>query len=50
MLFMFGGLPGTGKSTLSCHLACSLGAVHLRIDTSEESDYASDNGQDRSPR
>lgn len=35
MLFIFGGLPGTGKSTLSMHLAQTIGGVHLRIDTIE---------------
>ncbi len=36
MLYIFGGLPGTGKSTLSQHLARELNAVHLRIDTIEQ--------------
>jgi predicted kinase len=36
MLYIFGGLPGTGKSTLSRHLACQLRAVHLRVDTIEQ--------------
>ncbi len=34
-LYIFGGLPGTGKSTLSQRLARELKAVHLRIDTIE---------------
>lgn len=32
MLIEFGGLPGTGKSTLAAHLADRTGAVLLRID------------------
>lgn len=36
MLYIFGGLPGTGKSTLARHLARVKGAVHLRIDTIEQ--------------
>jgi predicted kinase len=35
MLVIFGGLPGTGKSTLALKLAGELGAVYLRIDTIE---------------
>jgi predicted kinase len=35
MLYIFAGLPGTGKSTLARHLARAKGAVHLRIDTIE---------------
>jgi predicted kinase len=35
-LFIFAGLPGAGKSTLSRRLAAHLGAVHLRIDTIEQ--------------
>ena len=35
-LFIFGGLPGTGKTTLSQLLARRLGAVHFRIDTIEQ--------------
>lgn len=35
MLYIFGGLPGTGKSTLSYHLARELQAVYLRVDTIE---------------
>ena len=34
-LYIFGGLPGTGKSTLSLTIARELRAVHLRIDTIE---------------
>src|SRR3712207_6520723 len=36
MLYIFGGLPGTGKSTLSSHLAGKLKAVYLRVDTIEQ--------------
>jgi predicted kinase len=36
MLYIFGGLPGTGKSTLSRQFAQRLKAVHLRIDTIEK--------------
>jgi predicted kinase len=36
MLIVFGGLPGTGKSTLARALAQARGAVYLRIDTIEQ--------------
>ncbi len=36
MLYIFGGLPGTGKTTLSMRLAQDLGALHVRIDTIEQ--------------
>lgn len=35
-LFIFAGLPGTGKTTLSQQLARRVNAVHLRIDTVEQ--------------
>ncbi|WP_299492544.1 AAA family ATPase [Acaryochloris sp. IP29b_bin.137] len=35
-LFIFAGLPGTGKTTLSQLLAQQINAVHLRIDTIEQ--------------
>lgn len=36
MLYIFGGLPGAGKSTLSKTLAREQQAVYLRIDTIEQ--------------
>jgi predicted kinase len=36
MLIIFGGLPATGKTTLSRALARALSAVHVRIDTIEQ--------------
>jgi predicted kinase len=35
MLIVFGGLPGTGKTTLSATVARRLGAVYLRVDAIE---------------
>ena len=35
-LFIFAGLPGTGKTALSQRLARRVNAVHLRIDTIEQ--------------
>ncbi len=35
-LYVFSGLPGTGKTTLSQALASRLGAAYLRIDTIEQ--------------
>lgn len=35
MLVIFGGLPGTGKTTLAKALAKEVGAVYVRIDTIE---------------
>jgi len=35
-LYIFAGLPGTGKTTLSELLARRIGAAHLRIDTIEQ--------------
>jgi predicted kinase len=37
MLYIFGGLPGTGKSTLAKTLARPCNAAYLRIDTVEQS-------------
>jgi predicted kinase len=36
MLYIFGSLPGAGKSTLSRDLARKLRALHLRVDTIEQ--------------
>jgi predicted kinase len=36
MLYTFGGLSGTGKSTLACELAIRERAVYLRVDTIEQ--------------
>jgi len=41
MLIIFGGLPGSGKTTTARALAKELGAVHLRIDTIEQNIRAS---------
>lgn len=42
MLYIFSGLPATGKSELSKYLANKVGAVYLRIDSIEQS--LKDNG------
>ena len=36
MLIIFGGLPGTGKTTISKKVAKCLKAVYLRVDTIEQ--------------
>ncbi|ALT00372.1 AAA family ATPase [Lacimicrobium alkaliphilum] len=36
MLYIFGGLPGTGKTELSRFLAARIGATFLRIDSIEQ--------------
>ncbi len=35
-MYIFGGLPASGKSTLARHLARATGSVYLRIDSIEE--------------
>ncbi|WP_145577997.1 AAA family ATPase [Yersinia alsatica] len=42
MLIIFGGLPGTGKSTIARLLAERLKAVYLRIDTIEQAIRSAD--------
>ncbi len=44
MLIAFGGLPGTGKTTVARMLARKLAAVYLRIDTLEQALIASGSG------
>lgn len=41
MLIIFGGLPGTGKTTIARELARQIGAVHVRIDSIEQAIRAS---------
>lgn len=36
MLYIFSGLPGTGKSTLSSALSQQIGATYLRVDVVEQ--------------
>ena len=36
MLYIFGGLPGTGKTTLARHVVRSRRALHVRLDTIEQ--------------
>ena len=36
MLYILGGLPGVGKTTIAVGLARAIGAVHLRIDSIEQ--------------
>jgi predicted kinase len=41
MLIIFGGLPGSGKTTIARALAERLNAVHVRVDTIEQAIRAS---------
>jgi predicted kinase len=36
MLIIFGGLPGSGKTTIARELGAAIGAVHVRIDSIEQ--------------
>jgi len=45
MLIAFGGLPGTGKTTVSQALARRLAAVYVRIDTLEQAFMGSASGR-----
>ncbi len=45
MLIAFGGLPGTGKTTIAQALARQLAAVYLRIDTLEQAFARAENGR-----
>ena len=51
MLYIFSGLPGTGKSTLSAGLCQVLRAAYLRVDVVEQamrvSDVCSDDDEHR---
>jgi predicted kinase len=49
MLIVFGGLPGTGKTTVAQVLARKLGAVYVRIDTLEQAFIASGGQADIGP-
>jgi predicted kinase len=44
MLVIFGGLPGTGKTTLARGLAGELGACYVRVDTIEQALLAASPG------
>ncbi len=46
MLVIFGGLPGTGKTSIARELAGELGAVYLRIDSIEQAILASPASED----
>ena len=45
LFIVFGGLPGTGKTTIARALAARLGAVYLRIDTIEQAIRSSGPGE-----
>jgi len=36
MLIIFGGLPGTGKTTIARELSSQLGAMYVRVDSIEQ--------------
>jgi predicted kinase len=46
MLIIFGGLPGTGKTTISKEVAKRLKAVYLRVDTIEQTLLNLDDNRD----
>ncbi|RWY70992.1 adenylyl-sulfate kinase [Rhizobium leguminosarum] len=49
MLIIFGGLPGSGKTTVARALAERLNAVHVRVDTIEQAIRASGIADDAGP-
>ncbi|MFA1621362.1 AAA family ATPase [Rhizobium mongolense] len=49
MLIIFGGLPGSGKTTIARALAQRLNAVHVRVDTIEQAISASGVADDVGP-
>lgn len=49
MLIIFGGLPGSGKTTIARALAERLNAVHVRVDTIEQAIRASGIADDAGP-
>ncbi|MGO7815331.1 AAA family ATPase, partial [Rhizobium ruizarguesonis] len=49
MLIIFGGLPGSGKTTIARALAERLNAVHVSVDTIEQAIRASGIADDAGP-